>query len=147
MLTDKELVKNCLEELCQKAGVGDMQNMVQRDFEFLCEGIESSTGVLISLSTIKRLFNGQFSRLPQIATLDAVCSFIGYKNWQDFRMSKRQSTGSNPSSGKIIEKTFAPGTNKVNKKNRVRYLVLGGLLFLSAVVLLAWLKSKKNPAM
>lgn len=82
------LVKTCLTELCNKAGFADPGQMVQRDQQFLCEHIQEKTGVLISLSTIKRLINGQFSHLPQIATLDAIAVAAGYQNWQDFKSVK-----------------------------------------------------------
>jgi hypothetical protein len=41
-----------------------------QDLEYLCERIEESSGILISLSTIKRILNGQYNRLPQVATLN-----------------------------------------------------------------------------
>ncbi|MBS1663654.1 MAG: hypothetical protein JST68_21605 [Bacteroidetes bacterium] len=54
----------------------------------LCDTIESNTGVIISLSTIKRLLNGQFARIPQIATLNAIALSSGYKDWRDFTQAK-----------------------------------------------------------
>src|SRR3984885_507579 len=92
-LSDHELVKICMAELCKRAGFPDAEKLVQRDLNFLSEWIESRTGVLISLSTIKRLLNGQFSRLPQIATLDAIAVTAGYQNWQDFKATKSQMSG------------------------------------------------------
>lgn len=139
-ITDKELVKSCMEELRQKAGITGTENMVQRDFEFLCDSIESKTGILISLSTIKRLFNGQFSRLPQTATLDAICSFLGYKNWQGFKISKKQSLFQGKTSGSNTENKV---TKKGYKTKPVKYLIAGSLLILIAVILIAWLKLKK----
>ena len=75
--------------LCEKAGFTDPSALIQRDLQTLADGIESRTGVLISLSTIKRLLNGQFSRLPQIATLNALARFLDYPNWQAFRIAQR----------------------------------------------------------
>jgi hypothetical protein len=82
------LVNICMTELCKKAGFAGPENLVQRDLVFLCDRIESQTGVMISLSTIKRLLNGQFSRFPQIATLDAIAVTAGYQNWQQFKISQ-----------------------------------------------------------
>lgn len=84
-LDERELVRNCLSALCSEAGFADTGNLVQRDLLFLCDRIESKTGVVISLSTIKRLLNGQFSRMPQVATLDAMAMTLGYPNWQAYR--------------------------------------------------------------
>jgi hypothetical protein len=77
-----------LSELCTRAGLPSPDSLVQRHLIALCDTIESDTGVLISLSTIKRLFNGQFARLPQVATLNAIALSAGYKNWQDFIQAK-----------------------------------------------------------
>ncbi len=87
--SDQDLVKDCMTELCRQAGFLDINSMVQRDYEFLSEQIESKTGIVISLSTIKRLLNGQFTRIPQIATLNAISNFIGYTNWQDYKTKSK----------------------------------------------------------
>src|ERR1700761_9495839 len=87
-LSDHEWVKICMAELCKRAGFPDAEKLVQRDLNFLSEWIESRTGILISLSTIKRLLNGQFSRLPQIATLDALARCVGYQSWQAYRIDR-----------------------------------------------------------
>lgn len=89
---ERELVMQCLEELCKRSGFSDRGQMVQRDFEFLCDRIESETHVNISLSTMRRLVNGQFSRLPQVATLNALAVCLGFKHWQDFRQSRMKET-------------------------------------------------------
>lgn len=88
-LSDHELVKMCMAALCKKAGFPDPAAMVQRDFQTLSDAIETKTGIIISLSTIKRLLNGQFSRIPQIATLNALAQFLDYPNWQSFRIAQR----------------------------------------------------------
>lgn len=105
-ITDHDLVKSCMRELCMKRGFTDGENMMQRDLQFLCEQIEVETGVLISLSTIKRLLNGQFSRIPQIATLDAITKTLGYQNWQHYKSSFI------PKSKTTVSKKHGPGYSK-----------------------------------
>ena len=85
---EHELVKICLSELCTRAGLPDPGDLIQRDMIALCDTIESNTGVLISLSTIKRLLNGQFARIPQTATLNALALSAGYTDWRDFTRAK-----------------------------------------------------------
>jgi hypothetical protein len=109
-LSERELVRICMTELCKQAGFADPGHMVQRDLQFLCETIESRTGVLISLSTIKRLLNGEFARMPQIATLDALARFLGYQSWQGFRSSQTLKTEALLPAGK---KTNGPRTGKI----------------------------------
>jgi len=91
VMSDKQLVRLCLNELSDKMGYGDRSNLSQSDLEHLCYLIEENTKVVISISTIKRVFNEKFERLPQIYTLDALTKFIGYSGWQDFKTKKANS--------------------------------------------------------
>jgi hypothetical protein len=116
---EHRLVNICMTELCKKTGFSDLNNLVQRDLVFLCDRIESQTGVIISLSTIKRLMNGQFSRLPQIATLNAIAATAGYQNWQQFKISKK--LGSDQNGKENIEKPL-PAVPKGVKTFNARML-------------------------
>ncbi len=89
-MSDKELIKICLQEISRKSGLPGPESLRQRDFEHLSAEIEQSTGILISVSTIKRLLNGQFNRLPQVATLNALSICLGYHSWQDLRMNEQE---------------------------------------------------------
>ncbi|HLG39286.1 MAG TPA: hypothetical protein VI461_06445 [Chitinophagaceae bacterium] len=142
-ISEQEWVKMGMTELCKKAGFADCHKLAQRDLEFICDSIESKTGILISLSTIKRLLNGQFSRQPQIATLNAISIFLGYQNWQDFKLNKSQETGSNGPNGKAVEQQSFTNKN-VRKFSYTRYFVIGGLLVFTAIALFAFLKSSKS---
>jgi len=130
-------------ELCKKAGFANCGNLVQRDLEFICDSIESATGVLISLSTIKRLFNGQFSRQPQVATLNAISMFLGYQNWQDFKLNKSKELVAAISNGTAKEPIT---TSPVLQKNKSRILLIGGLLIFAALGLFAVLSLHKRAA-
>lgn len=88
LIEDKALVQQCLLELKKQMGYADNTKLSQRDIEHLCEAIEEKTKILISLSTIKRILNGQFDRLPQSSTLNALTIFIGYTGWHDFKAKK-----------------------------------------------------------
>ncbi len=70
-------------------GYINTSKLSQAEFEHVCYLIEEKTKILISLSTIKRIFNGEFQRLPQVSTLNALAIFIGYSGWQDFKTKKR----------------------------------------------------------
>ncbi|MDP4263407.1 MAG: hypothetical protein Q8941_12850 [Bacteroidota bacterium] len=142
--SERDLVKKCMTELCSKAGFADCQNMVQRDLEFLCDSIEAKTGVLISLSTIKRLMNGQFSRLPQIATLNAISMFLGYQNWQEFKLSKAPAPNGSIN-GANKEKLAAQRTLPLLRFSYTRLLLPAGLLIFTALGLFFMLKPGKHP--
>ena len=92
-VSDHTLVAIGMEEVCRRAGFLEQSGLIQRDLQFLSDSIASKTGVLISLSTIKRLLNGQFARLPQVATLDALARFLDFSDWQHFKHATVTETG------------------------------------------------------
>ena len=127
---EHQLVKICLSEICTRAGLPGPGDLIQRDMIALCDIIESNTGVIISLSTIKRLLNGQFARIPQIATLNAIALSAGYKDWRDFTQAKA-----------LPERaSLQPGP----KPHSIpRFLIAGGVLILVLLGTLAILMSHK----
>jgi hypothetical protein len=129
-LSDHELVELCMAALCERSGFAEPSALVQRDLQNLADAIESRTGILISLSTMKRLFNGQFSRLPQIATLNALAQFLDYPNWQAFRLAQRPAK--QPVSKNGVGKQPAAG-----KTHRPRILLTIAALLLTTLALLA----------
>lgn len=86
-MTEHELVKECMAAICQKNGFARPSEMTYRDFEHISQELEEKTGTLISVSTIKRLLNGNFSRIPQTATLNAITGYLGFKNWQEYKVA------------------------------------------------------------
>jgi hypothetical protein len=80
--------------------------MSQRDFELISQELETKTGTLISVSTIRRLLNGEFSRIPQTATLNAVSNYLGFKNWQEYKLSVI---------GPVVEVTETAGQDVVQR--------------------------------
>ncbi|HKZ38071.1 MAG TPA: hypothetical protein VJ184_10490 [Chryseolinea sp.] len=117
-MSDKELIEICLREVRNKSGYADSGSLRQRDFEHLSAEIEKRTGILISVSTIKRLLNGQFNQLPQAATLNAITTYIGYDSWQDFRIKKLEKING---TGEL--KPVPPGPSP-SKKRWIYYKVI-----------------------
>lgn len=132
-MSDKELIKICLQKISRKSGFADPGSLRQRDLEHLSEEIEKSTGILISVSTIKRLLNGQFNRLPQIATLNAISTYLGYDSWQDLRAREHEKINT----GEELQ-TGQSGPLPQRKKPQVSYrMVIPGIavvLFLLIVL-------------
>lgn len=136
-------------DICSKLGY-TTESMTQRNFEHLSQEIEDKTGILISISTIKRLMNGEFARLPQTATLNAISNYLGFKNWQEYKMDLVKSVdvnGSDYSQNIHIETpkqdvfispdVFPPFSRRFNP----RWI----LLILPFLVLLAFIKVKSRP--
>ena len=137
---EHELVKICLSELCTRAGLPGPGDLVQRDMIALCDTIESNTGVLISLSTIKRLLNGQFARIPQVATLNAIALSAGYKDWKDFTQAKAPRERA-----RMEDKQKPDGPGPAPKpRARPRFLLAGAILILVLLATLAVLMSHES---
>jgi len=89
--SDERLIDLCKKQIEQKFSFGNGHGYTQRDLEVLCAEIEHKTGVIISLSTIKRLWKGNYKQRPQLATLNALAVLLDFKDWQDFK-SAHQNT-------------------------------------------------------
>ena len=158
-LNEHALVKICLSELCTRAGLPGPGDLIQRDMIVLCDTIETNSGVMISLSTIKRLLNGQFARIPQIATLNAIALSAGYKDWRDFTQAKALLEHARPEDKQILgEPEKRPGNRQnpadpkrypgslqpVSKpRSNLRFLIVGAVLILVLLVTFAFLMSHK----
>jgi hypothetical protein len=132
-VSDHALVAICMAEVCRRAGFLEQASLIQRDLQFLSDSIESKTGVLISLSTIKRLLNGQFARLPQVATLDALARFLDFSDWQHFKNSPVTQTAEPVPVGGDHKKRPVTGLRSF----RFRVLLFIGLLILATLGLFA----------
>src|SRR5689334_6552675 len=87
-MNERDLVKDVILEVFKKSGYSNAAQMTQRDFEYISSEIEKKSGIVISGITIKRLALGDFSRLPQVATLNAIANYFDYKSWQDLKSSR-----------------------------------------------------------
>jgi len=58
----------------------------QRDLEYLAGWIEEKTGIVLSLSTLKRLWKKDYDQTPHPSTLQALVAVLGYKDWQEFKL-------------------------------------------------------------
>ena len=89
---NKEQIQKCLETIEKQISFGPPVQWTHRNFESLSESIEMKTGILISVSTLKRVWSSGYKSLPQKATLDALVQFIDYKDWFDFVSSSKHLT-------------------------------------------------------
>lgn len=84
-MEEQVIVKNSVLKIFRECGFAEPSKMTQRDFEFVSGEIEKKTGIVLSSTTLKRLANGEFSRLPQVATLNAIAKFLGSENWISYK--------------------------------------------------------------
>jgi hypothetical protein len=142
MITDRQLIETGMQELAARHGFPDLGALRQRDFEYLCARIEESSGTLISLSTIKRLLNGQYNRLPQVATLNAIAVNLGYSDWQAFKATKQNGSASKPAPESI---PYTPHVAATPRRRLSYPLIATGIVALVLLALLSWNLFSANP--
>lgn len=132
-MTDRDFVTTCLREIFQRNGYEDPDKITQRDFEHISAEIAAKTTILISVATLKRLMQGRFARLPQTATLNAISQYLGYNNWQDYKMAVRERVGA-----KSKVEAVKPGTPSVEtiRAYPLRRAIPLALLFAACLLLL-----------
>ncbi len=70
----------------EKLNWGNSADWRHHDFETLSRKIFEETGVLLSSTTLKRIWGKlKYDSIPNSNTLNALASFIGYENWLEFR--------------------------------------------------------------
>lgn len=74
----------CLFLVAEKSGLGSPKDWTKRDYEQLSLLIEQNTKVILSVSTLIRLFKASSGHKPQKVTLDALAQFIGFDSWHSF---------------------------------------------------------------
>lgn len=86
MSSERNYIQLCRHEI-EKLLVltGEDGSLKLRDFEYLSGLIKEKSGVTLSVSTLKRLWKDSYSQIPQTATLNALVSILGCKDWQEFR--------------------------------------------------------------
>ncbi len=68
-----------------RIGWGKSENWQSQDFETLSGEIFKKTGVLLSASTLKRIWGKvKYNSTPNLATLDALARFVDFPNWRSF---------------------------------------------------------------
>lgn len=83
--SDQAYLQLCKKQIEEKFAFGNGSRYTQRDLETLLRHIEERTGIILSLSTLKRLWKDDFKQRPQLATLNALAAVLDYRDWQDFR--------------------------------------------------------------
>lgn len=122
---EHDLVRECLTEIFRLNGYDDVSKLTQRDYEHISNTIEAKTTILISVSTLKRLLHGEFTRIPQTATLNAISTYLGYKSWQDFKLSiRKKSVATLPKEPIRIEIKVQPESATAPPTNRIKRITV-----------------------
>ncbi len=83
---EHKLVLRCLKEIEEKLGWGNSDQWHNDVFIELSETIQGHTHVLLSPTTLKRIWGKiAYKSAPSISTLNTLSQFAGYNNWRDFK--------------------------------------------------------------
>lgn len=86
MSAEKELISKCLQLIEKKLGWGPVSEWHNEMFEELSQLIENETKVLLSSTTLKRVFGRvKYKNDPSISTLNTLAQFLELKNWREFK--------------------------------------------------------------
>ncbi|CAM1344415.1 hypothetical protein [Tenacibaculum amylolyticum] len=79
-------VQKCLRLIEKKLSWGDAEKWHNNVFIELSERIQEETKVLLSPTTLKRVWGRvNYNSAPSISTLNALAQFAGFLNWRDFK--------------------------------------------------------------
>lgn len=111
-----ELVQKCLLQIEKKLGWGSSDLWHNEVFIELSETMQQVTKVLLSPTTLKRVWGKvNYKNAPSISTLNTLSQFIGYTNWRDFKNKNE----------------FQKPVRKVNKFAANRGLILTSAAFMT----------------
>ncbi|MDR6567497.1 hypothetical protein [Chitinophaga ginsengisegetis] len=79
-------IRKCLELAEARLNRGDASEWTSYDFEKLSAAIEEATGVILSVTTLKRLWGKlKYTNMPATTTLNTLAQFAGYADWREFK--------------------------------------------------------------
>ncbi len=89
---EHKILKACLGLIEKKLDWGKSSTWHNDMFAELSELIQQKTGVLLSPTTLKRVWGRvHYENSPSISTLNTLAQFIDYKNWRDFKLNTTNS--------------------------------------------------------
>ncbi len=89
---EQEHILKCRLIIEDKLGWGSSSSWHSEVFTELSETIQQETKVLLSPTTLKRVWGKvKYTSSPSISTLNTLSQFIGFENWRAFKNSQKQS--------------------------------------------------------
>ena len=82
---EKEYIRKLKSEIEEKLSWKQSADWKQRDYEYLGEIIYEKTQILLSVSTLKRIWASEVKTVPHLSTLNALAKYAGYNDWYDYK--------------------------------------------------------------
>lgn len=132
----------CRHQIEARLGWGSAATWSTADFDALSERIEAETGVLLSTTTLKRVWGRvAYASSPSPTTLDALARYLGHESWAAYAAS----TAPPPTPAPELTSASAPAPAR---PTRPRWLVPAlalAFLITAGVVLLAFTQTPDAP--
>ncbi|MFB6453861.1 hypothetical protein ACE38W_01215 [Chitinophaga sp. Hz27] len=117
--------------MTSRLGRGENLSWTNYDYEKLSVSIEEVTGVLLSVTTLKRVFGRvKYNSAPAVTTLNTLAQYVGYADWQTFRQSV------------IVPEVAVTTEVKEEQPTRKKsnWYIWAGVALLALIILVAWVK-------
>lgn len=122
-ISEESEVTRCLLLIETRLAWGPSEHWVNYDFEKLSDAIHESTGVRLSITTLKRLWGRlKYDSAPTLTTLNALAQFAGYTDWRTFK--KTADDGQELRTADTGQPVAASGPTVVKRSVRYYWLLL-----------------------
>ena len=135
-MSEESHIKKCLQLIEVRLNWGPHQSWANYDFEKLSSAIEEKTGVLLSITTLKRIWGKvKYNHSPTLTTLNALARFLEYEDWRSFTKSTTINEQQIPENkGEVITE------EKISKeKNKFKLVIPVSLAFLLLLFAISFL--------
>ena len=134
MPEEPDYITKCRDLIEEKLGWGKSTAWQNQDFDKLSEKIFAETKVLLSSSTLKRIWGKvKYKSSPNLSTLNVLAQFAGYENWRAFTATGWITTEEKTNSIVTAQRKGIPQ----------KYFFIAGLLLL--FIFIAFWSFKKQP--
>jgi hypothetical protein len=141
-MKETEILRKCFEMIMSRnPQFGDVANWGEPHFKKLSDDILSKSGILISITTLKRCFGKRKysdNYNPQLETKNAFAIYLGYENWNAFLNST-----SKP--GSTISNETIDNSPTRRSPLKYTYIVLACLIIIATIGAFFWIKEKSKP--
>lgn len=121
------LIVECRRLIERQIGWGNSENWQNQDFEKLSELIFEKTAVLLSSTTLKRIWGKvAYKSQPGPATLNTLASFLNYPSWREFASANSHTDERQLENEQISDNRLSKKTSAV--RNRSVSILLGIIL-------------------
>lgn len=129
-MNNQEILQECCRQIELRMGWGNSAEWQRADFEALSARIQDETGVLLSVSTLKRVWGKvKYDSLPSLTTLNTLAKFAGFGGWREAKrqLSAGEDDGAEapdvmdaPAQEEEVVETTAAGATQNKPRRKVR---------------------------